>query len=100
MRRITLAALGVAAIGLGSLTSPAAAQEAPDTSWDVTKPRGTTREIDFTASEGTWTALDVSPDGQWIVFDLLGHIYRMPIGGGPATAITAESGIAINTQPR
>src|SRR5690606_23046255 len=22
--------------------------------WDVTQPRGTTREIDFTTSEGTW----------------------------------------------
>src|SRR5262249_37282937 len=79
---------------------PAAAQVPPDTSWDVTKPRGKTREIDFTTSEGTWTALDVSPDGSWIVFDLLGHIYRMAISGGQAECLTQESGIAINTQPR
>jgi Tol biopolymer transport system component len=100
MHRFTLVALGVAVVGLCSTGSRAGAQEAPDTSWDVTKPRGTPREIDFTTSEGTWTALDVSPDGQWIVFDLLGHIYRMPIAGGQAVPITQESGIAINTQPQ
>ncbi|MEP7384758.1 MAG: hypothetical protein ABI910_24015, partial [Gemmatimonadota bacterium] len=68
--------------------------------WDVTVPRGTTREIAFTATEGTWMSVDLSPDGQWLVFDLLGHVYRMPIGGGNATAITQSSGIAINSHPR
>lgn len=74
-------------------------QSAPST-WDVTQPRGRTREIDFTTTEGTWTSVDVSPDGTWIVFDLLGHIYRMPIAGGTAECLTQSSGIAINVQPR
>jgi Tol biopolymer transport system component/imidazolonepropionase-like amidohydrolase len=68
--------------------------------WDVTQPRGQTRQIDFTVSEGTWTSLDVAPDGTWIAFDLLGHIYRMPIGGGDAISLTQASGIAVNVQPR
>ncbi|MFP5355901.1 MAG: hypothetical protein ACLGIK_12255, partial [Gemmatimonadota bacterium] len=68
--------------------------------WDVTQPRGTTREIDFTTTEGTWMSVDVSPEGGWLVFDLLGHVYRMPVGGGEATALTQNSGIAINTHPR
>src|SRR5271163_1781533 len=50
-----------------------AAQEKPAAEWDTTKARGTTREIDFETSEGTWMSLDVSADGKWIVFDLLGH---------------------------
>ena len=72
----------------------------PDSAWDVTQPRGKVREIDFTTSEGTFTSVDVSPDGRWIVFDLLGHVYRMPIGGGTAECLTQSSGVAINVQPR
>lgn len=74
------------------------AQAAPQ--WDVTQPRGKTREISFTTTEGTWMSVDVSPDGGWLVFDLLANVYRMPIGGGTAQNLTANSGIAINTHPR
>ena len=75
-------------------TTPAAAQE-----WDITEPRGETREISFTTTEGTWMSVDVSPDSRWIVFDLLGHVYRMPAGGGDAENLTAESGLALNIHP-
>jgi Tol biopolymer transport system component len=68
--------------------------------WDVTLARGKTREIDFTTSEGTWMSPDLSPDGRWIVFDLLGHIYRMPSTGGDAQPLTQNSGVALNFQPR
>ena len=68
--------------------------------WDVTQPRGKTRDIDFTTSEGTWMSADLSPDRTWIAFDLLGHIYRMPAAGGEATVLTQNSGVALNFQPR
>jgi len=68
--------------------------------WDVTLARGKTREIDFTTSEGTWLSPDLSPDGRWIVFDLLGHIYRMPAAGGEAQPLTQNTGVALNFQPR
>src|SRR5262249_31584262 len=59
-----------------------------------------TREIDFTISEGTWMSVDVSPDGRWIVFDLLGQIYRVSTNGGNAECLTEDSGIAMNYHPR
>lgn len=58
----------------------------------------TTRTIDFTVDEGTWMSLDVSPDGKTVLFDLLGHLYTMPIEGGTAHAITL--GLSFDTQPR
>jgi len=55
------------------------------------------RKLEFTATEGTWLSLDVSPDGKTIVFDLLGDLYTMPFSGGEAHKIT--SGMAFNGQP-
>ena len=64
-------------VGLGlSVVPPALAQEKPPAEWDTTKARGQTRDIDFETSEGTWMSLSLSPDGNWIVFDLLGHIHQ------------------------
>lgn len=56
------------------------------------------RKAEFTATQGTWMSLDVSPDGQTIVFDLLGDLYTLPVAGGRATRIT--SGMAYDAQPR
>src|ERR1043166_487633 len=56
------------------------------------------RHAEFTATKGTWISLDVSPDGQSIVFDLRGALYPMPIAGGTATRLT--SGMAYDAQPR
>jgi len=81
------------------LAAMAAAPQAEE-SWDVTRPRGVTREIDFTTQEGTKMSVDISPDGRWVVFDLLAHIYRVPAGGGEAECLTGDSGIALNYGPR
>ena len=56
------------------------------------------RQLTFTTSAGHWMSLDVSPDGQTLVFDLLGDIYTMPISGGTATPLTR--GMAFDGQPR
>jgi hypothetical protein len=48
------------------------------------------RALSFTTDEGTWMSLDVSPDGKTIVFDLLGDVYTVPIGGGDARRLGAE----------
>ncbi len=56
------------------------------------------RYAEFTTTRGTWISLDVSPDGQTVVFDLLGDLYTIPIGGGTATRLT--HGLAHDMQPR
>jgi Tol biopolymer transport system component len=57
-----------------------------------------TRTLDFITDEGTWISTDVSPDGQILVFDLLGDLYVLPIEGGTAKALSR--GMAFDTQPR
>ena len=56
--------------------------------WDVNNPPGVKQMVDINTTTGTWMNVDVSPDGQQIVFDLLGDIYTMPITGGAATNLT------------
>ena len=69
------------------VVAPVAAQEErPE--WTIDHTWAPTRDVSFEVSEGTWMDLDVSPDGGTIVFDLLGDIYTMPIGGGGATRIS------------
>ena len=75
----------------------AATQETSD-KWDVNNPPGEWETITIDTEETTWTNLDVSPDGETIVFDMLGDLYTVPITGGEATALTDE--IAWNFQPR
>jgi len=57
-----------------------------------------TRTINYSTKEGSWMSLDVSPDGQTIVFDLMGDLYTMPVTGGKATALT--KGLAYDVHPR
>lgn len=94
--RISALCIGVL-LGLtgGALSAPDAEHQ-----WNVMAPRGETRIIEFETDEGTWMSLDISPNGKWIVFDLLGEIYRLPAHGGRAEILTRDSGIAVNYQPK
>jgi Tol biopolymer transport system component len=61
-------------------------------------PLPASRTAEFTATEATWMSVDVSPDGETIVFDLLGDLYTMPVTGGRATPLL--TGMAYDVQPR
>lgn len=56
------------------------------------------RVVTFETTEGTWMNIDVSPDGQHVVFDLLGDLYTLSISGGEAHSITM--GMAWDQGPR
>ncbi|MFA6044953.1 MAG: amidohydrolase family protein [Phycisphaerales bacterium] len=80
-----------------------------DAKWDVANPPtdGSLggwgwHDINLDTTTGTWTTLDVSPDGQTIVFDLLGDLYTMPIGGSEdGSQVTCiASGRQWDMQPR
>lgn len=78
------------------LASQLSAQQNPK--WNVEKPTGPSKSLSFQTNEGTWMNLDLSPDGQTIVFDLLGDIYKIPVTGGKATLLAG--GMASEVQPR
>ncbi len=86
-----------------SIPLPLVAQDdkKPDEKKDEKKPETLPLKMDsvikFTTDEGTWMSLDVSPDGQTIVFDLLGDVYTLPIGGGEAKRIIG--GMSFESQP-
>ncbi len=99
------AAWAGAAVRLGAALPPAAAvlqDTAQEKEEDDEEKKGLplepTRTLRFTADRGTWMSLDVSPDGSRIVFDHLGDLYLLPIGGGEADRLT--EGLAFDAQPR
>ncbi|MGO3183179.1 MAG: amidohydrolase family protein [Aequorivita sp.] len=71
-----------------------------DTKWEVANPGKdfNYKTHSFSTDEGTWMNLDVSPDGETIIFDMVGDIYSLPISGGKAKVI--RSGIPFEVQPR
>lgn len=85
---------------LAVVVSPAKAQQSTPVPSDTATalPIKPVRTLRFSTDEGTWISLDVSPDGQNVVFDLLGDLYTIPISGGKARRLT--SGMAWDAMPR
>jgi len=66
--------------------------------WSVNSPQGKFKNANIDVTSGTWMNVDVSPDGETLIFDLLGDIYTMSIEGGEATPLMTD--IAWQMQPR
>jgi imidazolonepropionase-like amidohydrolase/Tol biopolymer transport system component len=77
--------------------APAAPRQARDPMQELL-PLRPTRTTTFTTNVGHWMSVDISPDGQTLVFDILGDLYTMPIAGGQATPLTR--GMGVDVQPR
>ncbi len=46
------------------------------------------RTIEFETTEVTDAGVALSPDGEWLIFTLLGHLFRLPVEGGEAEQLT------------
>jgi len=66
--------------------------------WDVNGPLGQSSTLEFTTNEGTWMNVDVHPDGDKIIFDLLGDLYVVSIDGGEAARLTDGAAIDIHAR--
>ena len=97
MKKLLQTALAVS-VSLAISTNVQAADKADEQKWQVDAPQGQFIDAAISVDQGTWMNVDVSPDGETIVFDLLGDIYTMPISGGKATQLTSD--IAWQMQPR
>ncbi len=46
------------------------------------------RTIEFETTEVTTPDVALSPDGQWLIFTMLGNLFRLPVEGGTAEQLT------------
>lgn len=98
MKRLFLTTAAGLAVAFATTAIAQDAKPADKPKWDVSNPPGPGKDVKIDVTSGTWMALDVSPDGKEVVFDLLGDLYVIPIAGGEAKALT--SGVAWDMQPR
>ena len=77
--------------------SAATADPAEGADADSKLPLVPERRVRFEVQEATWLSLDVAPDGQRLVLEILGDLYLLPIEGGTALRIT--EGLAFDSQP-
>ena len=77
IRTRTFGLLPVAVVATILVAQPALAQDADG--W---------RTIEFETTEVTEADVALSPDGQSLVFTMLGHLFRLPVEGGTAEQLT------------
>ena len=51
-------------------------------------PTAVVRTIEFETTEVTEADVALSPDGQWLIFTIVGHLFRLPVEGGTAEQLT------------
>ncbi len=74
--------------------------EAPEVASDddMTLPLKSDKTLSFSIDEATWMSLDVSPQGDRLVIEVLGDLYLLPIEGGQA--IPLSTGMHFDSMPR
>lgn len=92
MSAVTAMSFGALASGDEPLASTETTSSVEDNlaNWDVLNPPFKLSKIDISTNETTWSSLDIAPNGEFMVFDMLGDIYTVPLTGGQATALTQD----------
>ena len=75
---------------LGSTAALAETEKSDKESWDVLNPPFKLNSVEINTSETSWSSLDVAPNGKYMVFDMLGDIYKVDLKGGQATPLTQD----------
>jgi len=94
MKKISLSLIASALLASGV----AYAQEAEPTdttgydveNWEVDAPPFALNEVTIKTNETTWSSLDIAPNGKFMVFDMLGDLYKVDIDGGDAEPLTQD----------
>ena len=58
--------------------------------WNILAPPMSLKQVTIATNETTWSSLDISPDGENMVFDMLGDIFIVNSKGGKARALTQD----------
>jgi Tol biopolymer transport system component len=93
-------ALWLACLGASAPPSVAGATDDPDADAAAggELPLPPERQVAFETDQATWLSLDVAPDGDTLVMEVLGDLYLLPVAGGEARPLTR--GMAFDSQPR
>lgn len=91
----TLLAAAMMGLTFGSASSALAqddttASEYNVEEWDVLNPPFALKEVTIKTDETTWSSLNISPDGKYMVFDMLGDLYKVSVNGGDASPLTQD----------
>ncbi|WP_348681062.1 amidohydrolase family protein [Alteromonas mediterranea] len=95
-KKSLLAVTLVSALGLGMAPASYAQNDSEEKTeyeldnWDVSNPPYALNEVTIKTNETTWSSLDVAPNGEFMVFDMLGDLYKVNMNGGNATPLTQD----------
>jgi hypothetical protein len=98
MKKLSLSLIASAMLASGiapTLAEEASAQNKEEKgydveNWDVNNPPYALNEVAISTNETTWSSLDVAPNGKFMVFDMLGDLYKVDIDGGDASPLTQD----------
>src|SRR5687767_9075117 len=79
--------LWTAIVTLSFIATPISAQTTETPKVDAS-PAKFTRTIQFETTQVTQADVTLSPDDQWLVFTMLGHLFKLPAAGGRAEQLT------------
>lgn len=58
---------------------------------DPSRPSPDRERVEIDTRRVTWASVDVTPDGETLIFDLLGDLYALPVDGGSARRLTTAA---------